>query len=461
MLGRAVSLWVAMLIPFASHGQAVTGNTSRIVGIVIDSIHASGLAGAEVLVSGVSSTITTDSLGRFSVDRLPPGTYQVGVFHPLLESLGLTLTTKPFAIGPDSTGVADLAIPSVATLAGRYCARQTDHARQAVVAGRVRDPDTEAPIRDATISLRWVDVMVSKETGITRTPHELTVNTDSAGFFRFCGVSDALDATVQAGRAGVWTGEVAISTTDAPFTFEDLALASSRDSWAKGSVRGNVRSVDDQPIAGARVEAPMWGAAIVTNPDGTFALESLPTGTQLIIVRRIGFEAARITVNITSHQPTELSVVLGPSAKIMDTVLVVARRNQTLERGGFFARQRSGWGRYFTHDEIDKRSPQYVSDLLKEVPGISVTRGAGGVVVGSSRITSILGGRRGGCSRIFVDGTEWRLIDPGDIDGFVSPNEVSGLEVYKPGTAPARYRGIEECLVILVWTEMPVKTKSD
>lgn len=27
----------------------------------------------------------TDSLGRFSIDSLAAGTYQVGVFHPLLE----------------------------------------------------------------------------------------------------------------------------------------------------------------------------------------------------------------------------------------------------------------------------------------------------------------------------------------------------------------------------------------
>ena len=69
----------------------------------------------------MSSTVITDSLGRFTIDSLAPGTYQIGVFHPLLETLGLTLTTRPFTVGRDSTGVANLAIPSVETLASRYC----------------------------------------------------------------------------------------------------------------------------------------------------------------------------------------------------------------------------------------------------------------------------------------------------------------------------------------------------
>src|SRR5881397_3596710 len=101
-----LTLAVMLSAPLAgSPAQSQSPRTSRIVGIVIDSIHSSGLAGADVMLSGSGSTVTTDSLGRFVIDSLAPGTYQVGVFHPLLESLGLTLTTKPFTVGRDSTGI--------------------------------------------------------------------------------------------------------------------------------------------------------------------------------------------------------------------------------------------------------------------------------------------------------------------------------------------------------------------
>src|SRR3954469_11266839 len=153
----------------AAIAQGIVPHTSRIVGIVVDSIHKSGLEGAEVVVSELAGPVITDSLGRFTIDSLAPGTYQIGVFHPLLETLGLTLTTKPFTVGRDSTGVANLAIPSVETLASRYCGGPSGGEHRAVVAGRVLDADTDQPVRAASVSLAWVDVVVSKETGVVRT----------------------------------------------------------------------------------------------------------------------------------------------------------------------------------------------------------------------------------------------------------------------------------------------------
>jgi carboxypeptidase family protein len=452
-----VALSFAVLIPAqAVLAQGNVAHTSRIVGIVVDSIHRSGLEGAEVIVTGLSSPVITDSLGRFSVDSLAPGTYQIGVFHPLLESLGLTLASKPFTVGRDSTAIANLAIPSVETLAARYCGSAVTGAQRAVVAGRVLDADTDTPIRAATVSLAWVDVIVSKETGVVRTPHKLEANADSAGFFKFCGLPEDLDATVQAGYSGTFTGEVAVSTHGSPLTFENLALPGIAGTTAKGSVRGAVLALDDNPINGARVEAPMWGAAVVTRADGSFNLDGLPTGTQLLIVRHLGFEATRVTVNVTSRQPVEIRVRLGPSVNILDPVLVTARRNYALDKDGFTARRRTGWGTYFTYADIEKRNPQYLSDLLTAVPGVRVDHRPGGATIQVNQLNTILGGGRpGSCPTFWVDGTQWRSVEPGDIDQFVSPRELAGVEVYKPREAPVQFRTIDDCLTIVVWTQPP------
>jgi len=449
----------AMLVftPGTFFAQSPAPKTSRIVGIVIDSLHKSGLEGAEVIISGLASPVTTDSLGRFTVDSLVPGTYQVGVFHPLIESLGLTLASKPFNIGRDSTGVVNLAIPSVTTLASRYCGKEVTLAHPAVVAGRVLDPDSDVPVSGAKISLAWVDMVVSKETGVVRTPHQLRADADSTGFFRFCGLPADLDAVVQGERSGISTGEVAISTHGSQLTFENLAIASSSGTAMKGTVRGTVVSLDNQPIKAARVEAPMWGVAVVTKDDGTFNLEGVPTGTQLIIVRHIGFEVERVTVNVTSRQPIEVRVTLGPSVNVLDPVLVTARANYVLDKNGFTARQRSGWGRYFTHEQIQKRNPYNLTDFLTDVPGVHVVQGLGGASIQSDRVGSIFGGTAGGCAHIWVDGFEWRIAEPGDIDTFVSPRDIIGLEVYRPSEAPAQYLPpynpkCPPSVVVLVWT---------
>ena len=74
-----------------------------------------------MVVQGANVSRLTDSSGKFRFDSLPPGNYQVGVFHPLLDTLGLSLATQPFHLGPDSASYIMLAIPSAATIIKRAC----------------------------------------------------------------------------------------------------------------------------------------------------------------------------------------------------------------------------------------------------------------------------------------------------------------------------------------------------
>jgi len=158
---------IPLTFSLAQNGGA---RNSRIIGVVADSVDGTPLQGAEVIASGVATSVRTDSLGRFTIDSLAPGTYQVGVFHPLLESLGITLATKPFVIGPDSAGVVMLAVPSVPSLVHRYCGSEQVPSTPSAVAGRVLDPDNDQPISGAKVSLAWTDVRVSKEACVVRAP---------------------------------------------------------------------------------------------------------------------------------------------------------------------------------------------------------------------------------------------------------------------------------------------------
>jgi hypothetical protein len=139
---------------------------------------------------------------------------------------------------------------------------------------------------------------------------------------------------------------------------------------------------------------------------------------------------------------------------VLDPVLVTARANYALDKNGFTARQRTGWGTYFTREDIARRKPYQVSDLMREVPGIRVVRGIAGASIQGNSASYILGGGRGGsCTRVWVDGFEWRVVDAGDIDTFVQPSDIIGLEVYKAHEAPMQYRGVDDnCITILMWT---------
>jgi hypothetical protein len=204
-------------------------------------------------------------------------------------------------------------------------------------------------------------------------------------------------------------------------------------------------------MAGARVEVPAAGVTSLSREDGTFNLQGVATGTQVIVARQLGFDAVRAPINVTSREPTIVVLTLERVINVMDPVLVTARVNHALERTGFNRRKRTARGYYFTREEIEKKSPFSISSMLRHLPGITVERPRTG--------GAIVMGRRGGYgvnrpdTRIFVDGFEWRM---GALDDFVSPSDVMGLEVYRGGDSPIQFRDPfnTEAVVILVWTHV-------
>lgn len=456
---KLATLAAAIPFTFAAAQNGGLGN-ARIVGVVADSIDGTPLQGAEVVASGVATSVKTDSLGRFTIEGLAPGTYQVGVFHPLLESLGITLATKPFVIGPDSAGVVNLAVPSVPTLVHRYCPNEQTPATPAAVAGRVLDPDTDAPITHARISLAWTDVNVSKEAGVVRNPHELHAETNDIGFFKICGLPTDLDGALQVSRGDITTPEVPIAMNGALLAFQGMSIPDEPGTRATGIVTGHVLSLTGQPIPGARVGIPVSGVSTTTRADGAFSLTGVLTGTQVLVARTLGFATSAEAITVTSREPVDVTVTVGDKLNVLDPVLITARRELALDKSGFTARKHAGGGHFFTRDDIDKRKPNNITDMMKGLPSVTVSYQRGGTVVrGRSGITSMYSGGPP-CTRVFVDGFEWRDVQPGDLDMFVNPDDVIGIEVYQSGEVPNQFRRLDRgCLTMVVWTQFRGKAK--
>lgn len=431
-------------------------HAAKIIGVVADSVNGAPLQNAEVIASGVTIPVLTDSLGRFTIENLPPGSYQVGVFHPLLESLDITLATKPFVLGPDSSAVVVLAVPSVKTLVQRYCPSEQSSATPSVIAGRIQDPDTDEPISGVKVSLVWSEFFASKTTGVVRTPHELHTESNSSGFFKICGLPGDLEGTLLATRGDLTTPEIPVSMNGALLDFRSLALPRG-EARRDGIVTGHVFSPAGKPVANARVEIPMSGLATTTRDDGAFRLVGVHTGTQMLIARSISYSTAAEPINVTSREPLDLSLTLGEKVVSLDTVLITGRRNVYLEKNGFTARKKRGAGTFFTREDLDHRKPYAITDMVKNVAGFTVVRVTGGTIVQGSRGASSFYSPR--CTRAFIDGFEWRNLMPGDLDMIVNPDDVVGMEIYQPGDVPARFRGISDCLTMVIWTQFQLKAK--
>jgi hypothetical protein len=470
ILRAAASVFAAALVfALPAHAQVTSARPtqspsaptpkSAITGVVVDSLHNDFLIGAEVIIQGLQATVFTDSLGRFRVDSVSPGTYQVGIFHPLLDTLGISLATRPFHLGPDSASVVVLAVPSAATLVARSCEVRPRAQGNSAVIGQVIDPETLQPVPGADVSIAWVEIAVSKELGIRQTPRVLRDSTDNLGRYSLCGLPNSLEASLQAQRGGSLTAQITVSLGDAPTELLArtllLSRADSNVKVGKAVVSGRVLLEGNMPTSGSRVELVGTNAVTTTNEKGEFTLRDLPSGTHMLVARHLGYAPDAVAVDLSSRQPKSVTITLPKFVNIMDPVLVTARRNASLDRVGFVRRRRSGGGYYLGPEQIDRMKPVRLTDILRQVPGLRISYSPEGETVSSSRgATSIMGAS---CVQYVVDEVRWQSMQPGDINAFVSGHEVVAVEVYQGAFTPAQYGGSGNCTTIVLWTRMRIR----
>jgi Carboxypeptidase regulatory-like domain len=468
---RTVRLLSLLAVLFAS-GQlgaqkkpppipAVTGKagTAEIAGVVIDSLNGRFLTGADVMIEGINATIVTDSLGKFRIDSLPPGTYQVGVFHPLLDTLGLTIATKPFHVGPDSATFIVLAVPSAATIIRRACPVRPRAQGTSAVIGQVHDPETLLPVAGAEVSIAWSQIDVSKQTGVRRTPHVIYDSTDATGAFRLCGLPNSMQATLQAKRGKSVTAEIPVALGEEESElFARTLLLSRIDSGAKvGNATVSGRVVLEGAVAnnGSRVEVVGTDQVVMTNDKGEFTITKLPSGSQVLLARHLGFGAQTVAVDLTSRQAQRVTIKLPKFVAMIDPVVVNARRAANLDRVGFSQRQKTGMGYYIGPEQLKDRNPNYVTDILRTAPGLRITSSPDGDVVSSSRNVGL-----GDCVQYFVDDVPWQSVEPGDVNQFVNAPEVVAVEVYQGSQVPAQFsRGTGSCTTIVIWTRFKIRDR--
>ena len=410
---------------------------AQIVGVVVDSLNGGYLSGADVVVEGARATVQTDSVGRFKVDSLSPGTYQVGVYHALLDTLGIALATPRFHVGPDSASVVVLAVPSAATIIRGTCPVQPGAKGTSAVIGHVNDPETLQPVAHAEVSVAWDEIEVSKEFGIRRTSRLVRDSTNRSGVYKICGLSSSLRATLQARRGAAVTAEIPISLGNkSTELFARTLLLSPADSGrnsGNATVSGLVVLEGGPTNAGTRVELVGTDIVVRTNERGEFTMRNLPSGSHALLARHIGFGAEIVPVDLSSHQEKRVTIKLPKFVAVMDPVLVTARRMSALDKVGFTKRQKSGFGYYIGPERLQNMHAQHVTDIIGHAP----------VVFDK-------------CVQYWVDDMLYQELDPGDIDYYVPGSEVVAAEVYQNLNTPARYMRFGGCTIVVLWTRLKV-----
>lgn len=235
----------------------------------------------------------------------------------------------------------------------------------------------------------------------------------------------------------------------------------------EGQVQLQGRVIEDgseSPLSGVYVELldREWNrlAHWFTDESGGFEF-TLQRETSAVRLRaaRIGYgQSASPVLWLDGYDNLDLEIRLHPEAILLAPLEVVARERvyPSPVLDGFQHRLRSGFGHFFTREDIERMHPAYVSDVIATVPGIQL------VSTGFASRRKIYTTRSPECpAQIFIDGfliNQRSAITGGDfgftLDDAVSPGSVEGIEVYRGlSGVPAEFlNSYSHCGVVAVWT---------
>lgn len=423
-----------------------TGAT--ISGVVHDSLARAPLPGAMVqLVSADSAahlgrTVVADSLGRFAIADVPDGHYLLGFFHPMLDSLGIEPPLREVVVAGQRAVIADLAIPSPARLRAAICGPVAPSAAGAVIVGAVLDAREAAPIAGATVTGEWLELSFT-HSGVVRRRPRLTATTTESGWFAICNVPHPGAVALVASRGEDSTDRIEVQVPPEGFLRRELYLAPARAVIRlSGSV---VAAADGQPLAGARVLVS-GGARTVTSERGEWTLVDAPAGTRILQVLAIGYYPERRRVDVVSGAPP-VRVALSTVRAVLDTVKVTAIRMSGSKLDGFRERQHSSAGYFLTSEDVMRRQPAVTTEVFRMVPGMRVERDG-------FTTSFLMRGPFGWCSPgVYIDDHFMIKLLAEDIDDFVHPQEVAGIEIYSDASAPAQFKRMDGCGSVVIWTK--------
>jgi Carboxypeptidase regulatory-like domain len=420
----------------AQDSAARANRPSRITGVVIDSLHGTALTNADVVIDGTNRSARTDSGGIFHLDSVPPGAIRLGVFHPLLDSVGVSIVSPPLVVRAGDSLVITLATPSSATIAARACRNipaetgalaSPQSTGPGVIVGRILDADTDEPVANVQVSFIWLQYEASTRTGFHQFKHVRLATTGRSGVFQLCHVPLGVDGGLEAIRrdGGAAAAASPIDRTLTPHALLSLvtmhvpplvtptiaslaATATAPDAAAPGAapsaaanaapnaapsaagaaaptaparryadgtavLTGTVLNLNNKPIASAAVFVKGARDSALTDASGKFVLHNLPSGTRSLVVRSVGFEPVVRAVELTSRGPVNVTVPFNATAlPVLAPVVVTAQYIQGLKKVGFEDRKRSGMGTFWEPPYIEKQQAYEFHDLFGTFPGLKI-----------------------------------------------------------------------------------------
>jgi len=218
-----------------------------------------------------------------------------------------------------------------------------------------------------------------------------------------------------------------------------------------GAISGVVKDSAGTPIPDVEVTAIKAVRVVRTDTAGRFLISSLPSGSLDFSFRRLSYSPVVLSVLIPAEDTTDVTVTLGVSVQQLTGVVVQEHAAQLRVLEAFETRRKQGIGHFVTREQIEKRHPLLLSDMMRIIPGTTILTGENGRT--ALRFARV--GRSNCPPQFFVDGMQ---VTGYSIDD-MPPGDVEGVELYAgaAGLPPEfnRMRGTTICGTVAIWTRIP------
>ncbi|HET9636009.1 MAG TPA: carboxypeptidase regulatory-like domain-containing protein [Gemmatimonadaceae bacterium] len=211
------------------------------------------------------------------------------------------------------------------------------------------------------------------------------------------------------------------------------------------NITGLVHDEANTPVTSAELRLASAGKleqAVRSDGSGHFAFKGLHPGEFQLSIRRLGYKVFNRNFTVSSAELAPLDIALETVATDVDPVYV---EGEDMKLKEFNARRATNnFGKFIDADEIKKRDPRLMTEMLRTIPGATLISGKG---VGN-RLTL-----RGCKPTIWVNGMK---AFGAELDEVSNPPDVAGMEVYLSWAGlPPQYQDRENpgCGAILVWTK--------
>ncbi|MEP6619872.1 MAG: carboxypeptidase regulatory-like domain-containing protein [bacterium] len=458
-------------LTFASPLEALTG-------VVTEKGSATPLDAVLVTLAGTADTVTTDSLGRFSIYPAPPGRYSYSISDTALSSfLAARSSDGEVNVSAGVLAPLHLELPSRVRALRAVCPDDPPTRTTSLLVGRLIDNNggTKAP-RAVRIFATWL-----RESGMAPSAavsafkqEEQAVEVDDAGRFAFCGVPRERSLRITASRYGQRFADTtmqvgALSEVESLDWRLNVRALAQLEPVPPARLGGRVITQSGGgPVVGAELWLPMLDRRTKSDSSGVFVLDSLPPGRMLLQIRHLGFASRRDTLTLASGVNLTREYALASQAAVLDTVKTVADQVRYISPAlrGFEERRTHQVAGYFIPEvELRKYDDSPVTSvLLSRASGLKLIPGFNGkAFIASTRKCGGAGFPKGICGPCFVttyiDGVRVYNMandshdDPMDFNR-MPVNQLAAVEFYpSTATGPPEFNATGSgCGLLLLWT---------